>query len=158
MPQTGVGAQNGIRQFSHALKVKIAAPPEKVWNAIVEGIDHWWTKRYTENPGGMRFEAFPGGRFWENFDDKGNGFVAAIVTWVEKPKRLEYRGHMGMRGAVAGVINMELEESNGDTILKVTYDAIGEISDEVMDGYRKGWSELCEQNLKNFVEKGLRVR
>ncbi len=137
-------------QMSISQEVKIAASPEKVFKALTENIGAWWSHSFSEDPKRIALEAYPGGRFFEEFE--GGGALYATVVYVEAAKEIRMIGSMGMRGAVAGHIAFSLETDGNGTLLKLSHSAIGEISEEHKAGYAHGWSILLGQELKSFAE------
>jgi len=65
-------------------------------------------------------------------------------------------GSMGMRGAVAGVIEITLTPRGPDTVVRLSNRVVGEVDDETESGYRDGWQGLLTERLKAYVEKGVR--
>jgi hypothetical protein len=63
---------------------------------------------------------------------------------------------MGMSGAVAGIIDIQLTPQGRGTVVRLTHRAVGEVTDETRSGYTRGWSVLLQERLKSYVERGLR--
>lgn len=133
----------------------IAAPPDRVFDALTNEIARWWSHVSYENAErpDLRFEARAGGRFYEVHGK--NERLYAVVTRCEPPARLWMQGAMGMSGCVFGTIVYELEPSGaGGTLLKLTHDVIGHVDGETVAMYRSGWASLLDERFKAFVESG----
>jgi len=132
-------------------QLRIEAEPEQVYRALTVDIDSWWTHRFSSNGSTVSLEPVIGGRFQESFAG-GGGALYGVVSYVDPDHRLTIRGPMGMRGAVASVITLDLEASGTGTIVSLSHRAIGEVSAEEGDEYSSGWSNLLTLALKPFVE------
>jgi uncharacterized protein YndB with AHSA1/START domain/DNA-binding transcriptional ArsR family regulator len=138
-------------------EVIIAAPPERVFAALIEP-DAWWHLRYARTPGRIVFEPRLGGRFFQRFAGDDTGALWAMVTWFEPGKRLVLSGTLDMAGAVAGMATFDLEPHAGGTLLKLRHEAIGPIAAETRANYTAGWRALLGERLKAYVEHGERYR
>jgi len=133
-------------------KIRMAAPPERVFKGLTEDVNAWWDHRYREGST-VSLEPHVGGRFQENFGD-GGGALYATVSFIDPGRRLTMRGSMGMGGAVTGVIKYDLEPSGTGTVLRLSHHVVGEVSQEDRDEYAAGWTALLEGNLRSLVEAG----
>ena len=59
-----------------------------------------------------------------------------------------------MPGAVHATVRFELEKRAGATLVKLTHQACGYISDEAKSRYAFGWKDLLGTRLKALVETG----
>jgi hypothetical protein len=98
-------------------------------------------------------EARIGGRFYEAFDDVGNGALFATVTFCQPPKMLKYVGPMGMRRPVLNQSTWELTEVEGGTRAHKKMEVFGVVPPDVATGYDQGSSMLLA-SLKAYVEDG----
>ena len=119
--------------------LRIAAPPEKLFDALVRMGD-WWPHRFRENST-VRFEATVGGRFWEDWGD-GDGALYGTVGAIRRPEKLAVSGPMGMQGPVTSVFSYELVPDGDGTLLKGSHRAFGDIDEETRAGYTAGWTEV----------------
>src|SRR5208282_6397894 len=97
--------------------------------------------RFTEMA--LKLEPWPGGRWYR---DLGNntGHLWGHVQVIKPPKLLEITGPMMMSYAVASHFQYRLSEENGGTLLKMTHQAIGLISQDHREGLNKGWGEIMD--------------
>lgn len=148
-------AQAGLTvQTQH--EVLIAASPDKVWQALTGGIGAWWLHSMSEQPYSITLEARIGGRFYEAFDDVGNGALFATVTLCQPPHKLKFIGTLGMPQPVLNQTLFELAEQDGGTLLKQSMTVFGVVLPEQAAGYRQGWQALLAQ-LKSYVEEGTQL-
>jgi len=139
-------------------EVRIEAPPSRVFEALTQDVAAWWGAPYliNQNATDIVLEPRVGGRMyevWGQNKDKSKaedeGALWAVVTAIERNKRLTLSGHMGMSGAVSGFIAYALEPAGKSaTTLKLTHRAIGEVSEETRQNYSGGWSDLLATRLK----------
>lgn len=134
----------------------IAAPPERVWQALAHEVNAWWSHSFTDNPR-IVLEPCIGGRFCEEFDDQGNGALFATVTYCQPLHKLKYIGTMGMSGPVLNQSTWELSAADGGTRVRKVMEVFGQVPPELAAGYSKGSLELMG-HLKEWVETGRSVR
>jgi uncharacterized protein YndB with AHSA1/START domain/DNA-binding transcriptional ArsR family regulator len=146
-----------IRRFSITLEVDIAAPPARVFRALVGEIGRWWKTHFFDPKlaTGMRLEPWPGGRMYEAWRGKDEGAFWGVVSEIEAPRRLELRGTMGLPGGVQGLVGIDLAAKKGGTRLALRHDAIGDIEADAGEMYAGGWSDLLDY-LRAHVQGGSR--
>jgi uncharacterized protein YndB with AHSA1/START domain len=135
--------------FDLHAEVRIEAPVDVVWRSLVEDVGAWWPHRFSEQPK-ISIEPWVGGRFMEEWD--GGSALYALVTHLVTGARLTVSGPMGMRGARQYVKTYELTADDDATVVTTTASMLGDIDDELREGYRAGGEELL-QALKTFVEQ-----
>ncbi len=135
--------------------VDIAAPPVEVFSALTEGVGNWWGTPFLarQEARDLVIEPRLGGYFQEIWSN-GEGVIHAKVTIFGRDRSLELTGRMGMTGAVAGVVNFDLEETKGGTRLVLHQQAVGCIPKEIEANYNEGWQVLLADRLKRNVETG----
>jgi DNA-binding transcriptional ArsR family regulator/uncharacterized protein YndB with AHSA1/START domain len=141
-----------VRTMSIEQEVTVAAPPARVFAALSEEIDRWWSPRLYDAPTTLTLEARIGGRFFEQHGD--DMVLWAIVGCLEPNKKLVLDGPIGLCTPVSGVTTFELEERDGGTTVRVSHRAIGAIGEEQIAGYNRGWERLIQHDLPNWVERG----
>jgi uncharacterized protein YndB with AHSA1/START domain len=133
----------------------IKAPRAKVYQALTEGANSWWSHRVNDDAE-VRMDARLGGRFWEELKN-GGGMQYARVRWLKPGEEIEFEGSMGFDGPATGVFSFTLEEKGGSTLVKLEHKFFGPLSDETEGMYTQGWTELLGTNLKEFIEQGKKV-
>ena len=138
---------NGFQVSSRA---EIAAPPARVWAALLE-VGRWWEPdhSYSGDPArNMTLEARPGGCFCER--TSGGGVWHMTVAHVDAPKQLTLSGGLGplaSQGATGGLV-FKLEPQGTGTVLTLTY---------TVGGYAKGglqtWAAPVDQVLSTQVRR-----
>ncbi len=141
-------------------EIAVAAPRAKVFAALTGDVGAWWGRPYIQDVDevvSIVIEPELGGRFLERWGD-GDGAVWCVVTTFRRDRCLILQGTMAMPGAVFGSIRFDLEDGDGDgTLLKLSHHAIGEVTDDLRQGYDAGWSDLLGRRLKTWVETGERL-
>jgi uncharacterized protein YndB with AHSA1/START domain len=144
--------------FSVVEKTHIAAPPDKVYDALVTPA-HWWSPKHTfsQDAANLSLEPVAGGCWCEKLAN-GGSVQHLTVVFAAPGKTLVMRGALGpLQGlGVAGAMTISLKPGADGTDLSLTYN---------VGGYLKGgltsWAApvdgvLGEQvvRLKSFVETG----
>jgi DNA-binding transcriptional ArsR family regulator/uncharacterized protein YndB with AHSA1/START domain len=142
------------RTMSIEQESTIAAPAARVFRALTEEIDAWWSPRLYDAPSTLKLEPHVGGRFYEERD--GQTALWAIVRRFESGRKLMLDGPLGFETPVASISTFELEERGGKTTVRVSHRAIGAITKEQIAGYGEGWRVLMETRLPDWVERGQR--
>lgn len=146
-----------FREIHIEQEVTIAAPPERVFEALTRDIAVWWSAPFFHSTTARRLVLEPevGGRFYEDLGD-GQGLLLATVSFIKQPDQLRMVGPLGMSGLVQGVISFQLEAKDEGTLLKLSHRAIGEVTEETHSGYAAGWEVLLGTRLRAYVEQGVR--
>lgn len=138
-------------------EIRIKGNQAVVFECLTRRVGEWWGAPFlmTKTPKDLRIEMKVGGRVYE---DSGNdeGALWGTVSFLQAPSRIEWRGAMGMSGAITGVVCFELEESGAETLVKLWHWAFGQITEKHRQGYNWGWKELTGR-LKTLVETGERL-
>lgn len=153
--ELSMAEQRVLNTFHIEQAVTIEAPRERVFEALTEQTRAWWGKPYlrSETSRGIVLEARLGGRFYEDWGGN-DGLLLATVTGLKRPERLQLTGPIGMPGAVQAYVAFELEAQGQATVLRLSHQAIGEVSPDHETSYREGWQDLLGARLKSFVETG----
>lgn len=140
--------------FEIEMEVKIDAPREKVFAALTQDIDAWWSYRLGgERPSRLELEAKLGGRFYEDWGN-GEGAIWGTVYYFKAPEEIRLNGPLGMKGAVNSDYSYVLEEQGNTTVLKLSHHATGLLEPDWEEAHRHGWQELLGKFLKEYVEAG----
>jgi uncharacterized protein YndB with AHSA1/START domain len=135
------------------LTVAIRATPERVYAALTDEIDAWWSIRF-QTRSRMRLDAYAGGQLRETWD--GGELALATVARAQPGVLLALAGPMGLAGDVDGSIALILVGVQGGTELTLTHIATGDIPEGAEERYRDGWRALLEDGLKVRVERPAR--
>jgi hypothetical protein len=81
----------------------------------------------------------------------GGGALYGVVTHLRPLRELTVSGAMGMRGARQYVKTYVLDEAGPATRVRSVASVLGDIPEEMREGYRAGGVEVLER-LKTFVE------
>jgi uncharacterized protein YndB with AHSA1/START domain len=156
MGQAAAAAGQGLTVEIES-EVVIAAPPERVWQALTAEANSWWSHSFTDEPHAIVLEARIGGRFYEAFDAQGNGALFATVTYCQPPQKLKYIGSMGMGQPVLNQSTWDLAAEGEGTRLRKRMQVFGVVPPEQAEAYHKGSDHLMSC-LKSWVEEGRAVR
>ena len=140
-----------IRTMSVEQEITMAAPVGRVFRAFTEELDRWWSPRLYDDPSKVTLEAKVGGALYEEQD--GKTALWAIVRCLEPNAKLVLDGPLGISTPVAGVTTFDFAENAGKTTVKLSHRAIGEITEEQIAGYGRGWTQLIQKDLPNWVER-----
>jgi DNA-binding transcriptional ArsR family regulator/uncharacterized protein YndB with AHSA1/START domain len=145
-----------ISSFQIEQEVVIDAPRERVFQALTEEINNWWTFRLGEKESTLTFEPKMNGRF---FEDWGNGYgvIWGTIVYIKENEEIRLNGLLGMKGAVNSFYSYKLENDGYSTVLKLTHEAVGLIEAEWEEAHRHGWNELLAKGLKEYVEQGAKT-
>lgn len=143
-----------VGKFRIDYEVFINAPVERTFRVLVEQPGAYWTHTWSENPHSIILEPKVGGRFFEQFDETGNGVLYGTVEMIMPPYRLRYSGNVGMLRAVHFIFDLELQERDGGTLLREVTLAAGDVSQKMIANMLAGSAEVYEGKLKPLAENG----
>lgn len=132
--------------------IYIAAPPEKVWQALVSAE---FSRQYFSGLA-VEVEEKVGGAFVLRGPD-GAVHISGEVVECEKPKKLTVTFNVNWPGLVEALgvelVRYEIEPA-GDTV-KLTMSQLHErpLSDDILSGGREGWPAILS-SLKSLLETG----
>lgn len=148
-------AANG---FSVTETVHIAAPPDKVYAALIQP-SHWWSAQHTfsHDAGNLSLDAKAGGCWCEKLPDGGS--VQHLTVLFARPSEvLRLRGALGpLQGlGVSGALTIELKAVSSGTDLAATYNVGGYLKDGLASWAPPVDGVLGEQfgRLKSLIETG----
>ena len=135
--------------FEFTLQRTVPGTPGATYDALTGDISDWWDHSFSGDPYRLYIEARPGGGFFEEFNESGDGVRHAVVTAAERGVLLRFEGPLGLAGhALHMVTTYELAEvglEGTSTNLKVTVRAAGEMQD--------GWAETVEGVWHHFIDE-----
>lgn len=114
--------------FTVKVVADIAAPPARVYAALVRNVDKWWDKEhtYSGDAKNLSIDPKPGGCFCESLP--AGGFVEhAVVINVQPGTLVRMRGALGplQEAGVAGSLTWQFEQAGPGTKLTFTHTAGG---------------------------------
>ncbi len=138
-------------------EVRIAAPPDRVWRALVEETSSWWHREFYMGPEPRSFHLEPriGGRMWED-GGGGQGLLWGTVIGVRANEYIQVSGELDapFGGPANMLISWRLEARDGGTALRfqqTTWGAAGAATNKSLD---TGWRFMFERCLKEWIETG----
>lgn len=156
---TPAAAQSAPDGFTVRHEERIAAPPERVYDALVAEIGAWWDPEHTfsgnarnlyldDRSGGCLCEELPG----------GGGVEHLRVVYVDPPRQLRLSGALGplQASAVVGTLTWTLTEADGATRLGLTY-AVGGYMEGGFEGIAPAVKAVLSGQmgrLRRYVETG----
>jgi hypothetical protein len=132
--------------FDLARDIVVRGTPTQVYDMITGDILPWWDHHFAEHPKKLYIEPWPGGAFYEIFDDAGNGVKHATVLWAERGKRLRFEGPLGLTGnAVTFVCTYDLEGQGADsTTIHFTASCAGKNEKDWAAGVDGVWGHFLD--------------
>lgn len=150
--------ETDMNEFHVRQAIDIAAPVERVWQALVDEPHRWRGSPYLMLEGTDQQLEFPqraGGAVLERRGDATA--LWGIVTACEPGRAYAWAGQMGMGPAWTGEARYELEATDAGTRVTLEHDAMRLWGDDDVEGtgsgYDYGWADL-NARLKAFVEDG----
>ncbi|MDQ3454591.1 MAG: metalloregulator ArsR/SmtB family transcription factor [Actinomycetota bacterium] len=129
----------GLGSLDVRAEIRIAAQRGRVFQTLTE-MGTWWPHRF--RPGSdVVFEARVGGRFYEDWGD-GDGALYGVVQQLEQDSLVHVAGPMGVRGPVASVWSMTLEDAAEGTLVTLAHRAFGDIDAASQQMYAEGWTAI----------------
>jgi hypothetical protein len=96
-----------------------------------------------DKPIPMKFEAWPGGRWYRDLGDN-NGHFWGTVQAIKKPTLLEICGPLFMSNPVINNLQYRLKESGGVTLITFRHQSFGLILEEYRN-VKGGWTYIHEK-------------
>lgn len=146
--------------FSFDKEVVLPGTPEVIFDAVTGDISGWWDHSMSENPVKFYIEPFPGGGFFEIFDDAGNGVLHATVIYADRGKALRFDGPLGLSGmAIQFVTTYQFEAVGSDsTLFKVSVHAAGEMSESIPAIVERVWEHFIFEQLEPYIKEGKHLK
>ena len=142
--------QSGRQEI--ALNFDIAVTPAQLFAALTQHIDKWWTDTRATMYPIVTLEAHVGGRFYERFDEDGNGVLFATVDQLKRDELLGLMGTMGNETAIS-LIRIRLQAIGAMcTQLSLQHRFIGEVESAAYEAFQQSWRGLLGVRLKLFSE------
>ncbi|NWG27509.1 MAG: SRPBCC domain-containing protein [Ignavibacteriaceae bacterium] len=142
--------------FSFVKQVTLPGTPEIIFDAVTGDISGWWDHTFSGNPKKFYIEPFPGGGFWEIFDNEGNGVLHARVIYAHRGKMLRFDGPLGLSGKAIQVVTTYKFEPVGtdSTLFKVSVHAAGEVEEGLPAIVERVWEHFIFEQLEPYIKSG----
>jgi uncharacterized protein YndB with AHSA1/START domain len=142
--------------YTFTLETEVPVSPERAYNLFTGDISPWWDHTFSENPKTLFIEAKPGGRFYEIFDETGDGALHATVIYAHRGRRLVLSGPLGFSGYAHNIVTaIDFEAAEGPvprSRVKVTVHAAGEVEAGWAEAVRGVWHHFLIGRFKPYVE------
>jgi len=150
-------AGEAAQSFSFQMHFNYPASPGQVYDLLTGDISAWWDHSFSGNPDSLYIEAWPGGGFYERFNDAGDGVRHAVVTYALRGKMLRMEGPLGLSGqALTGVYTYHLESTReGETQLTLEVNVSGQVSEETADVVQSVWEHFLWERFRPYLESTL---
>jgi len=146
--------------FTFEKEVVLPGTPEEIFDAVTGDISGWWDHSMSENPKEFYIETFPGGGFYEIFDEAGNGVLHATVIYADRGKLLRFDGPLGLSGmAIQFVTTYQFESKGTDsTLFKVSVHAAGEMNSSIPAIVEGVWEHFIFEQLEPYIKEGKHLK
>src|SRR4051812_46435559 len=145
-------SENALGIVHVELEIRIAAPPERVWRALVDEIGDWWHKDFYAGsaPVGFLLEPHLGGRMYEDWG-AGAGAVWYFVTEVDPPRSLGLSGQMpaAFGGPATSLVRIVLASDGDGTLFQLTDSEFRKVTEKTRASLDEGWRTLFEELKKH---------
>jgi uncharacterized protein YndB with AHSA1/START domain len=138
-------------------EVQIAAPPERVFQALTDPrqLMQWWGQKGMYHGTGWQADVRPGGQWRCDgvSDTDGKPFhVSGKYVDVDPPRLLSYTWLPSFSDPIETHIRWELEAANGGTIVRLQHSGFAGV-EAAVQGHYQGWQRVIEW-MRGFVERG----
>ena len=143
-------------KFSFNKEVTLPGTPETIFDAVTGDISGWWDHSMSEHPKKFYIEPFPGGGFFEIFDDEGNGVLHATVIYADRGKLLRFDGPLGLSGRAIQLVTTYTFEpvGNDSTLFNVSVHGAGEVEEGLPAIVEKVWEHFIFEQLQPYIVSG----
>jgi hypothetical protein len=147
-------ADNASKTFRFEMSFSYPGDPVFIYDHLTGDISEWWDHSFTGNPYKLYIEAWPGGGFFEIFNESGDGARHATVIYAERGKMLRMEGPLGLSGqALTLVCTYTLQPMEADsTLLTLNVNGAGDFTDETPDLVRQVWEHFLLERFKPYIE------
>jgi DNA-binding transcriptional ArsR family regulator/uncharacterized protein YndB with AHSA1/START domain len=149
-PMPATAPQSTLQRVE--LEIEIAAPPARVWHALLHETTLWWPRTFYTGPArAFHIEPHLGGKVYEDWGD-GNGVVWYQVFAINPGVSLDLTGCMAVPyGPALTLLHLGLAPTAGGTVLSISDSTIGQINGAESTKV-EGWQEIFGAGLRAFVE------
>jgi hypothetical protein len=156
LPQNNNSPKAHYDVFSFDKEVTLPGTPEIIFDAVTGDISGWWDHSMSGHPKKFYIEPFPGGGFYEIFDDVGNGVLHATVIYADRGKLLRFDGPLGLSGKAIQIVTTYTFEPVGtdSTLFKVSVHAAGEVDEGIPAIVERVWEHFIFEQLEPYIVSG----
>lgn len=132
--------------------------PEEVFDLFTGDVTAWWDHHFSERPVRIVIEPEIGGRFYEVFDEAGNGAQHARVTYVKRGAELHFTGPLGFASLgvhfdmVHRFLFVPTEEG---TLVRLSVHGVGEIQEGWPEAVQGVWHHFLDERFVPYAEERL---
>ena len=148
--------QEAAQHGRYELEIQIAAPRERVWQALIDDTNAWWLPDFhmVGEDSIVSLHARAGGHLIESKAD-GSSLLWYTVHMCVPEKSLHLTGFMAPEwgGPATTMLELSLEETDTGTQLLVRDALFGHITESVAKSLKEGWGKLFRQGLKVHAER-----
>jgi DNA-binding transcriptional ArsR family regulator/uncharacterized protein YndB with AHSA1/START domain len=144
------------KQYRHVqieFEMHINAPRERVFKAMTSEFGNWWPHRYKDGSE-VYCDAVVGGRIGERFAN-GGGAVYGEIVYLDFPVKIACSGPSALQNGLSSFTTDTLEERDGGTVVKRSFQLWGNVPEDLEKMYREGTRQLMEGALKAYCEQGI---
>ncbi len=126
-------------------KIMVAVPgaPEEVYDWFTDDIGQWWDHTIWGDQKKLKFEARPGGGFYERLSEEEGARHAEVIT-AQRGKLLRFVGPLGLSGQGIDLTHEMTFEAQGETTsIQLTVIGNGRVE--------KGWPEAIHKTWQHFL-------
>jgi len=140
--------------FTFEQQVTLPGSPEQIFDMVTGDIKPWWDHSFSDDPLKLYIEPWPGGGFYEIFDEQGNGAKHATVIYANRGEMLRMEGPLGLSGkAIQLVCTYRFEAKGPDsTILRLNVHGAGEVTEGMPEIVESVWHHFLFERFKPYVE------
>ena len=155
----GNAAERGGQLASLTEEISLRATPDAVFGALTAGIDSWWPARHV-NGSRMILEPYVNGRFYEAFDETGQGVLHAIVTFIKQDEEIRLRGSLqfgdgaGYGPVPDSTVRIVLAADGGVTRVTLSHYFGGDATAERLAATRRQWRDILVRHRQDQGSSG----
>jgi len=153
------GEKNLARNFEFEMNFNFPGDPDFVYDHLTGDISEWWDHSFSQDPYKLYIEPFPGGGFYEIFDESGDGAKHATVIFAKRGEMLRMEGPLGLSGmALTMVCTYTLKASGEDgTLLTLNVNGSGDFSGETPSLVKQVWEHFLWEQFNPYIQEHYRV-
>lgn len=145
------------RQYE--FEIRIDAPTERVWTALTEEVNAWWLADFhmVDPNSTVEFDLRPGGRgLVEHHGDGSFLQWYGVQAFLPRQHKIYLVGYLApdFGGPATSQLCFSLTADGTGCRLCVSDALLGSIDDKTAESLKRGWNQLFDEGLRQFVESG----